>query len=562
MECTVDGEDISPEEYNNEKLWTSAIKAHDRVHPRKNATPLASSITTDDGNGKAAEKEKSAAGRPTIRRRRPLPRLPATDYKVVFRPKGGLDLRFHTATTLLQTVCQGSDTDIATARKQDQVRVNPTNNSFTVSSPSAERVKKYVSLQNLRIIDQIYPVNAYIAAPDEAIKGIAYNVLEDQTHEEILEDIQDLNKGCQIADARRLGKTSSVLITFTGTQKVPSQIRLFGGLYSCYPFRAKTEACFNCRRAGHRTDVCPRERTNLCNRCGTQHPAKEKPDCTPKCILCNGDHFTGARSCKARFERPHYRGRKPTESQWQRGQQDSGRHQSRSRERSNSSQRRWRSRSRSISFPPLPKADSQERPKQVSWKPQTSLERDSNAELRAMIERQNETIKELKEIIVNLQGRNSPQKETQSSKQRTPSTIPNSSVPPSAASSRASSPQRSPPAKKRTIETVKDVESPTLNDVIHLIQGMNTRLDRMDEKMAATEDRIRADMKEQIGALATQLNGRMDALETRLSQTEATVATIKTQLADHAEQLAAISLSKSGLINTQVQRSNQYGGKP
>lgn len=164
-------------------------------------------------------------------------------------------------------------------------------------------------------------------------------------------------------------------------------------------------------------------------------------------------------------------------------------------------------------------------------------------------------------MIVNLQGRNTPQKEAQSSKQHTPSMKSNSSVPPSAASSRASSPQRSPPAKKRPIETVKDAESPTLNDVIHLIQGLNTRLDRMEEKIVATEDRIRADMKEQIGALATQLNGRMDALETRLSQTEATVATIQTQLTDHAEQLVAISLSKSGLINAQVQRANQYGGK-
>lgn len=45
----------------------------------------------------------------------------------------------------------------------------------------------------------------------------------------------------------------------------------------------------------------------------------------------------------------------------------------------------------------------------------------------------------------------------------------------------------------------------------------------MEEKLTATEDRIRADMKEQIGALATQLNGRMDVLETRLSKAEATV---------------------------------------
>ncbi|KAH7938426.1 hypothetical protein HPB49_023284 [Dermacentor silvarum] len=98
-----------------------AINTHDVVHPKKKtAKPLVSSITTDDGNGKAAEKDKLAAGRPKIRRRRPLPRFPPTDYKVVFRPKGGLNIRSQTATTLLQTVCLESDTDIATARKQDQ----------------------------------------------------------------------------------------------------------------------------------------------------------------------------------------------------------------------------------------------------------------------------------------------------------------------------------------------------------------------------------------------------------------------------------------------------------
>lgn len=164
-------------------------------------------------------------------------------------------------------VCHGSDTDITIARKEDQVRVNPTNNSFTVNSPSAERIKKYVSLQTLKITDQMYPVNAYIAAPDEAIKGIAYNVLEGQTRKEILEDIRDLNRGCQIAEARKLGKTSSLLITLTGTHEVPSQICLFGGVYMCYPFRAQMEACFNCRPVGHRADVCPREKTNLCSRC-------------------------------------------------------------------------------------------------------------------------------------------------------------------------------------------------------------------------------------------------------------------------------------------------------
>lgn len=63
MEYSVPGEDISPEEYNNQKLWTLAIKDHDFVHlKKKNVTALVSCITTGDSNGKAAEIEKSAAG--------------------------------------------------------------------------------------------------------------------------------------------------------------------------------------------------------------------------------------------------------------------------------------------------------------------------------------------------------------------------------------------------------------------------------------------------------------------------------------------------------------------
>ncbi|KAH9365189.1 hypothetical protein HPB48_000470 [Haemaphysalis longicornis] len=225
-------------------------------------------------------------------------------------------------------------------------------------------MKRYVKLQELPIKDQRHPLRAYVAAPDDAIKGIIY--------------------------MRQLGKTKSLLITFIGTKEVPREIIFFGSIYTCYPFKAKVETCFNCQRAGHRADVCPKEKTGLCRRCGGQHPVKEQPDCTPKCILCNGI-FTGTRKCKQRFERPgnfQRRTSTSTENPWQRGQQQqgqaSGEHrQSRSQFRSNSRSGRRHSRSRSNSFPPLRRSESKERPNQVSWKPQDSQLERENAELRA-----------------------------------------------------------------------------------------------------------------------------------------------------------------------------------
>ncbi|KAL1466569.1 hypothetical protein MTO96_042640, partial [Rhipicephalus appendiculatus] len=42
----------------------------------------------------------------------PLPRLPAEDFKIVFRPGGGLDLRTTTNGVLLQTLCSLATIDL------------------------------------------------------------------------------------------------------------------------------------------------------------------------------------------------------------------------------------------------------------------------------------------------------------------------------------------------------------------------------------------------------------------------------------------------------------------
>ncbi|KAL1433844.1 hypothetical protein MTO96_012183 [Rhipicephalus appendiculatus] len=95
-----------------------------------------------------------------------------------------------------------------------------------------------------------------------------------------------------------MGKTHSILITFDANE-VPNSIKYMGAIHRCTPYRGSPDACTNCRQPGHRHDVCPSPKTNLCPRCGTQHLPQEPP-CTPKCILCEGSHLTGTGSCKGR----------------------------------------------------------------------------------------------------------------------------------------------------------------------------------------------------------------------------------------------------------------------
>ncbi|KAH7938166.1 hypothetical protein HPB49_021083 [Dermacentor silvarum] len=128
-----------------------------------------------------------------------------------------------------------------------------------------------------------YPLRAYVAAPGDDVRGIIYNALYNQT-EEIIQNMQALNKSSQytITDTRPLSNTKSTLITFISVQTLPKQLNFYETLYVCHPFKAKVEACHNCRRAGHRVNLCPHPKSNRCPRCGVEHQLVQPPTCTAR----------------------------------------------------------------------------------------------------------------------------------------------------------------------------------------------------------------------------------------------------------------------------------------
>ncbi|KAG0443575.1 hypothetical protein HPB47_014759 [Ixodes persulcatus] len=121
-------------------------------------------------------------------RHSPLPKLPKTDFKIVFRPGGGLNLCDVNGGMLLPLSCMAAELHYQEARNQDKLRINPYNNSYTISTPSEDRTKRRI--------------------------------------DEIFQELVELNpsKSCTIVDARQLGRTKSILVTFINTKEEQTEI--------------------------------------------------------------------------------------------------------------------------------------------------------------------------------------------------------------------------------------------------------------------------------------------------------------------------------------------------
>ncbi|KAL3251489.1 hypothetical protein MRX96_055100 [Rhipicephalus microplus] len=122
---------------------------------------------------------------PTLRRHAPLPRLPAEYFKIIFRPVGGLDLHTTTHGVLLKTLCNLDIIDYEAVHTADRVRINPYNNSHTVSTPFKPRARLYLCASELHLGTISYSLRAYMAAPDDALHGVIYNAVISQTQDEI-----------------------------------------------------------------------------------------------------------------------------------------------------------------------------------------------------------------------------------------------------------------------------------------------------------------------------------------------------------------------------------------
>ncbi|KAH7937337.1 hypothetical protein HPB49_011020 [Dermacentor silvarum] len=99
------------------------------------------------------------------------------------------------------------------------------------------------------------PVATYVPAPDDSIRGVVYEACTDETDQDFQAELMKKNPDIPIVNARRLGTSRHLVIALAG-KKFPATIRVRCFTLEVHPFRERSKACFNCRRLGHRTDVC------------------------------------------------------------------------------------------------------------------------------------------------------------------------------------------------------------------------------------------------------------------------------------------------------------------
>ncbi|KAG0427899.1 hypothetical protein HPB47_025074 [Ixodes persulcatus] len=179
-----------------------------------------------------------------------------------------------------------------------QIRINSNQNILAVHTEDEETARALTRVHQLTLGGKSYPSYTYLAAPDDSIKGVIHDVKPGSTTEELLDFIR-VGNGPQIITARMLGQSSSALITFEG-RKLPSYVIYSASRQRVLPYRPPRHICTRCFWDGHRADVCPTPTIRICTQCATHDPTPDHA-CTPKCVLCDGQHPTGDKMCQKRY---------------------------------------------------------------------------------------------------------------------------------------------------------------------------------------------------------------------------------------------------------------------
>lgn len=278
----------------NEELW-NAVKRN-----RRGKLCIVPEQTTDDA--KTEVNKTPRARRTTAPGGRAMATLPQGGYKIVVRPREGLDLSRWKTHQIISCLANEMKTPEHNLCKSIRIQVNYEKNIITIYTLEETTAKKAIKIQQLTMNGYAHPTNVYLAAPENTIKGVVHDVKRGSTPEELLQELE-VEDGTRIVAARMLGNSEAALITVEST-KLPRFVIYKAERVRCYLYRPQRHVCTICMKKGHRADVCPSPGARVCQTCLTRDPA-EGHLCAPKCAMCAGEHQTFDKRCDQRFaERP------------------------------------------------------------------------------------------------------------------------------------------------------------------------------------------------------------------------------------------------------------------
>ncbi|KAM7284563.1 uncharacterized protein ISCGN_001657 [Ixodes scapularis] len=275
-----------------------------------------------------------------------LPPLPRGEFKVVMRPRDGLNLSNWKPYQVAQHISTEAKITIEELHAATKLQLNHDRNIVIVSTAHIEVVQAITQIHHLRLGGKDYPTYTYVASPDNSIKGVVHDIEPGSSPEKLLHHLEA--PGYRILHARLLGNTGTALVTFEG-RKIPPYVQYQSALQRCFPYRPIRQVCTKCLVAGHRADVCPTPHIKICLKCAVPNPPTDHV-CAPKCTQCHGDHPTNDTSCPQRFAKPRATQRVSRPSR-RGGHGNTGRDRSNSRRQQNQTRSQSRPASRTNSRP-------------------------------------------------------------------------------------------------------------------------------------------------------------------------------------------------------------------
>lgn len=267
--------------------WVQHIKKRNQptTAPATQTTP-----TVSTPRAPATSPSKKAA-------RDPPPRLPPTNYTIVYRPRAGLNLATLNTTALTEAFATKCGIQLSTFYQTVTVLVQPTSHVIVTSTPDPDLAITLSEITTLQISTVLCEFSTYMKPPPGTCRGVIHG-LEPTITEANLHDYLQANKPTLI-HARIMGHTSSALLTFQGLH-VPFYVKVGSVLLRCRPFRRSVQVCRLCGELGHRMDVCPQPDNPKCPDCGLSTPSADH-ECNPMCQLCSQPHTTAGKDCPRRF---------------------------------------------------------------------------------------------------------------------------------------------------------------------------------------------------------------------------------------------------------------------
>ncbi|KAH9369629.1 hypothetical protein HPB48_010688 [Haemaphysalis longicornis] len=226
-------------------------------------------------------------------RKSPLPPLPVSGYKVFLSPRG-LNLAEISPVQLSLAIKFTTKAPIAIT-KAWKVRIDPDQNIAIIGTSSQAAANNLATLTVLHLGGKVYKFRAYQTPRHDSVRGVIHGIPAEADSDYLMDMV--CAHDATLIQARRMGKSNSALLTFSG-KRLPLYFFLAEAELRCYPFMKSALYCSRCRSTKHRTDVCPVLDTPMCARFGQLHSTNQSFE--PRCPVCGEAHLSGSKECRHR----------------------------------------------------------------------------------------------------------------------------------------------------------------------------------------------------------------------------------------------------------------------